>query len=74
MPTLKDFGSFKIRVYYGDHNPPHFHVISHDFAALVAFSDLSVIGGSAPEKVLKEAREWAKDNQTLLQQTWDAGN
>ncbi len=74
MPTLKDFGNFKIRVYFGDHNPPHFHLVGPDFAALVAFSDLSVIGGSAPEKVLKEARKWAAENKAILQETWDQGN
>lgn len=74
MPTVKDFGRFRIRVYYGDHNPPHFHIVGPDFAAQVAFSDLSVLNGDVPADVLREAREWAKENMAILQQTWDVGN
>jgi len=36
MPTIKDFGGYKITLYAEDHNPPHVHVIGPDFQAKVA--------------------------------------
>jgi len=28
MPTLLDRRSWKITMYFGDHNPPHFHIVT----------------------------------------------
>jgi len=74
VPTLIDVGSWKIRVYFGDHNPPHFHLVCSDGrAALVAFDDLRVLDGDVPAQALAEARDWAAGNRARLIDAWTAG-
>lgn len=71
MPTIKDFGSFKITMYFGDENPPHFHVIAVDDAARIDIRTLEITKGSLPAKVAREAREWAVENRDLLLAKWN---
>ena len=70
MPTIEDFGAFKITIYFGDHNPPHFHVVAADFAAQVRIDDLSILKGSLPAPVLRRVRRWAQANRALLESKW----
>lgn len=74
MPTVKDFGRFKVRVYFNDHCEPHFHIIAPDYAAKVSIETLNLIAGDAPGSVLKQARDWAEANQELLRGVWEQGN
>lgn len=69
MPTVKDFGAFKVVMYFEDHNPPHFHVIGPAFAAKVAIADLSVIAGDLPRSA-KQALTWAAENEASLRRRW----
>jgi hypothetical protein len=70
MPTLRRFGSVTVRMYADDHHPPHFHVVSPDFQALVRISDLAVIAGDALPSEIAEALAWAEANQALLKLKW----
>jgi len=33
MPTISEFFGILIRMYYDDHNPPHFHVFYGEYEA-----------------------------------------
>ena len=46
MPTVRDFGAYKVMLYAEDHNPPHVHVIGTDFQAKVRIRDAAVFVGS----------------------------
>jgi Domain of unknown function (DUF4160) len=35
MPRLIRFSASEVAMYFGDHNPPHFHVLGRDGAAQV---------------------------------------
>ena len=70
MPVIKDFGSFKIHMYFEDHGVPHFHVFSADFHASIAIDDFAVLAGVAPPKAYKQATEWAAKNKPLLMRKW----
>lgn len=35
MPTISEFFGIIIRMYYDDHNPPHFHAYYGDYQALI---------------------------------------
>ncbi len=74
MPTVKDFGRFKIRVFFDDHGEPHFHIIAPDYAAKVSIETLELIAGEVPGSVMRRAREWASANRDLLKDIWDRGN
>lgn len=67
MPTIEDFGTFKIYMYFGDHNPPHVHVVGPDFAAKIRIDDVEIFVGELPGKVGKSACAYvAKHKQRLL--------
>ena len=70
MPTIEDFGAFKISIYYADHNPPHFHVVAAEFDAKLRIDDLTIIVGELPGGVLRQVRKWAEANRELLERTW----
>lgn len=70
MPTIKDFGGFRITMYFEDHNPPHFHVVSPTQEAVVEIATLVVVAGTIRSSQLGEALDWARDNKELLESKW----
>ncbi len=56
-------------MYFGDHNPPHFHVLGREGAAQVRIDTLDVIAMSGKVD-LREALDWAAGNQADLQAKW----
>ena len=47
MPTISMFYGVIIRMYYDDHNPPHFHAFYGDYKAIFSF-DGEIIEGTMP--------------------------
>lgn len=76
MPTIVKLGNLKIQIFADDHNPPHFHVVTPDYEALVRLSDLSVMAGAIDRRSLQVALEWAKEetNRDLLAHEWNRLN
>jgi len=74
MPTIYTSGNYYIRIYFGDHNPPHFHLITPNGAALVSIETLEVLKGAVERKTLRAAIAWASENKELLQGKWDEYN
>jgi len=70
MPTIKDFGGYKITLYGEDHNPPHVHVIGPDFQAKVRIADAAVFAGSIPSRHRREALAWIAVNREKLMAKW----
>ena len=56
-------------MYFGDHNPPHFHVLGRDGAAQVQIDTLEVIAMSGKVD-LREALDWAAGSKAVLQAKW----
>lgn len=70
MPTIKDFGTFKVHMFFRDHAPPHFHVVGPDFRARVRIADAMILDGSMPAPVSRRVRRWAAANRALLESKW----
>ncbi|MFD2147955.1 DUF4160 domain-containing protein [Mucilaginibacter antarcticus] len=60
-----------IRMFYRDHNPPHFHAVYAEHEALVDIQKLEVIGGSLPPRVLGLVIEWTALHQDELLDNWE---
>jgi hypothetical protein len=71
MPPIKDFGGFRIVMYFHDHNPPHVHVVSAGFEALVSIADCLVFRGSIPPKFRRLALDWIGENREALLAKWE---
>ena len=70
MPTVKDFGSFRITMYFEDHNPPHVHVIGPTFHALVGIADARILRGPIPARHRRRALTWITENRQALLERW----
>lgn len=71
MPEISRFYGIVIRMYYNDHNPPHFHAIYGGEQAQINIQTLSVIGGHLPPRALGLVIEWALQHQAELMADWE---
>jgi len=71
MPTVKNFGSYRIMLFAEDHNPPHVHVIGRNFQAKVRIRDAAVFAGTIPSRHRREALSWIAANHERLMATWN---
>ncbi len=73
MPTVHrpKSGNWKVTMYFGDHNPPHFHVVYRGGEAIFEIETLRIIGGSVPATMRKAALKWAAGNKNSLLAKWN---
>jgi len=71
MPQISFFLGIIIRMFYRDHNPPHFHAVYAEYEGLVDINKLELIGGSLPPRVLGLVIEWTALHQKELLDNWE---
>jgi hypothetical protein len=71
MPEIARFYGIVIKVFFGDHPPPHFHAIYGEHVALIDIESLNVIEGDLPSRAQKLVLEWAALYQQDLLQMWN---
>ena len=52
MPELSRFYGIAIKMFYNDHNPPHFHAEYGNQQMVVDANTLAVIGGRLPPRAM----------------------
>lgn len=57
-------------MYFGDHNPPHFHAKYGNSEALISLDDFSIIEGNIPQRALSMVIEWAAIHKRELETNW----
>lgn len=70
MPTISTFFGITIRMYFGDHPPPHFHAYYQDGATIFAIDSLEVLDGSIPRRARNLVVEWALEQRPQLRENW----
>ena len=70
MPEISRFFGIIIRMYFGDHNPPHFHAIYQDFTSEYDINTLMVIRGELPTRAHALVLEWASLHREELIEDW----
>ena len=70
MPEISRFLGIIIKMYFDEHNPPHFHAYYGEHSASVSISDLKVLNGKLPKKVEALIIEWAKQYKKELRENW----
>lgn len=70
MPTISEFFGILIKMYYNDHNPPHFHASYGEFEAIVAIESLEITDGHLPKRAKAMVLEWASENREALIEDW----
>lgn len=59
MPEISRFLGIIIRMYFDDHNPPHFHAEFQEYKAIVDIRSAELMEGYLPAKQLKLVQAWA---------------
>ncbi len=71
MPTVKRFNRCRIEMYFDDHPPPHFHVITRKNERIaVVIETLVIWAGEADARDTAEAFAWARENRAELRSHW----
>jgi hypothetical protein len=59
MPEVSRFYGIVIKIFYDDHNPPHFHADYGEYEVLVSINTLAIMGGRLPARAFGMVAEWA---------------
>jgi len=70
MPEISRFYGIVIQIYYGDHDPAHFHVLYAGHTAKVDINSLTFIDGDLPARAKDLVVEWACLHQEELRQAF----
>ena len=71
ISELRRFYGIVIRMYFDDHDPPHFHALYGGDEALVGIDSLAVLHGRLPPRAQGLVVEWASLRRAELREAWD---
>ena len=70
MPEISRFYGIIIKMYFDDHNPPHFHAEYSGQEALIDVNTLAVFSGQLPARAHTLVTEWATLHREELLSDW----
>ncbi len=70
MPEIARFYGIVIKIFFGDHPPPHFHAVYGEFLALFDIETLEMIEGDLPARAKGMVEDWARLHQPELLRMW----
>jgi hypothetical protein len=71
MPEISRFYGIVIKLFFGDHPPPHFHAVYGEYNALFNIETLEMIEGDLPPRAMNLVIEWATQEQNELLKIWN---
>lgn len=71
MPEICRFYGIIIRMYFVDHNPPHFHAEYQGYKAEYKIKTLDVLSGNLPPRAHAMVLEWASQHKEELLYNWE---
>lgn len=71
MPEISRFYGIVIKMFFDDHNPPHFHASYGEYEVLIEINNLAVFAGQLPPRALGLVIEWATLHQDELLNNWE---
>ena len=75
MPTISHFKGIIIVMYLREkeHNPPHIHAITQDYAAPFLLATGEIMEGEFPAKAKIYVREFIEHYRKELEEMWETG-
>jgi hypothetical protein len=58
MPEISRFFGIVIRMYFDDHNPPHFHAFYGGSESQFGIAPIAVLNGALPSRAASMVLEW----------------
>lgn len=71
MPEISRFYGIIIRMYFSDHNPPHFHAEYQGEQAEYNIKTLEIIAGKISKRANALILEWASLHRNELLENWE---
>ena len=71
MPIISVFFGIVIRMFYKEHEPPHFHAEHQGQQAKVAFDGELLVGNLQSATARRLIREWASLHRHELEANWE---
>ena len=71
MPEICRFYSIIIKMFFDDHNPPHFHAEQGNDETLIEIGTLTVFAGTLPPRAFGLVMEWAALHRDELLAFWE---
>jgi hypothetical protein len=71
MPVVSKFYGIMIKMFFEEHNPPHFHVEYAEHNAVVSIAELKIIRGKLPRRAANLVLDWAEIHQQELLADWE---
>ncbi|MFZ1749042.1 MAG: DUF4160 domain-containing protein [Saprospiraceae bacterium] len=71
MPEISRFLGIIIRMFFNEHNPPHFHAYYNEHHAEIDINTLEIIAGELPKRIRNLVLEWAVDHRVELMEDWE---
>ncbi len=71
MPIISRFFGIIIRMFYDEHNPPHFHAEYQDKKAMFDFMGNIIKGSLSSRTATKLVREWIDFHVAELETDWE---
>ncbi len=66
MPEISRFLGMIIKMFFDDHNPPHFHVEFQEYRAIINIKTADIVEGYLPPKQLKLIQLWTSIHEQEL--------
>jgi len=70
LPIIGVVSGVLIKMFYKDHNPPHFHT-KYGGDKAVFDLDGNLLKGKIPKNKRKKVEKWAKENKDYIKNKWD---
>lgn len=70
MPNISTFYGITIQMFWGDHEPPHFHALYESHEVIIDIQTLAILRGSIPQRALRLVIDWALQYQQELMENW----
>jgi hypothetical protein len=71
MPEISRFLGIVIAMYHKEHGVAHFHAKYGEYRGVFSISDLRLIEGYLPKRILSLVLEWAFEHRNELMQDWE---
>ncbi len=71
VPILSTFFGIIVRMFHGDHNPPHYHVQYGEYEAILDVETGRVLEGTLPKRVAQLVKEWHLKHKKELRSSWE---
>ncbi len=74
MPEISRFYGILIKMFFDEHNPPHFHAIYGEYNGMFELNPLQMKEGDLPKNAKRMVLEWAQEHKAELLKMWNEQN